>query len=260
MAVRIYPSRLQAATCCSRERMERICSRDDEQYAAAWPCCFFRSRWSILQIVFIPLRYPNRCLSATRSLTSAVLLLGIFSFPLPVSLRPSSLPPLLFPAPCGYFGRKWCGQQCTKVTYSGLLSKFRDKFYRQNIDNARPRQHKARREDTPRRYETRDDGPGGTATRRAGFPTARNPTVTGPERDRPRREAPEETSPEGNGHRRERYSGSIAEIHPPRMHPAVSGPSPRSRRSGTCRRHGGGRAGRHPPSRRCSGGWGRPAC
>ncbi len=118
-----------------------------------------------------------------------------------------SPPLLLFPAPCGCFGRKWCGQQCTKVTYSGLLSKFRDKFYRQNIDNARPRQHKARREDTPRRYETRDDGPGGTTTRRAGFPTARNPTVTGPERDRPRREAPEETSPEGNGPRRERDSG-----------------------------------------------------
>ena len=53
MAVRNYPSRLQAATCCFRERMERICSREDEQYAAARPCRFFRSRWSILQIVFI---------------------------------------------------------------------------------------------------------------------------------------------------------------------------------------------------------------
>ena len=42
----------------------------------------------------------------------------------------------------------------------------------------------------------------------------------------------------------------------PARPPAVSGPSPRSRRSGTCRRPRGGRAGRHPRSPRCSGGSG----
>lgn len=40
---------------------------------------------------------------------------------------------------------------------------------------------------------------------------------------------------------------------------AVNGPSPRSRRSGTCRRPRGGRAGRHPRSPRCSAGSGTPA-
>lgn len=40
---------------------------------------------------------------------------------------------------------------------------------------------------------------------------------------------------------------------------AVNGPSPHSRRSGTCRRPRGGRAGRHPRSPRCSAGSGIPA-
>lgn len=40
---------------------------------------------------------------------------------------------------------------------------------------------------------------------------------------------------------------------------AVNGPSPRSRRSGTCRRPRGGKAGRHPRSPRCSVGSGTPA-
>lgn len=51
---------------------------------------------------------------------------------------------------------------------------------------------------------------------------------------------------------------SVCRPHGPPHSGSIS-PSTRSRRSGTCRRRGAGRAGRHPPSPRCSVGSGRPA-
>ena len=176
------------------------------------------------------------------------------------------------------------GDNNAKVTHSTRLSKFRDKFYRQNIDNHRPGDAApgkevllpARRvaESDFRRHETRKDGaptpriPAITefrraATRHSGTAAHRNRKTqrsrsTGTARHG-NREAQGGSEHKGLGAQGARSTGDITETTPLRTPPAVSGPSPRSRRSGTCRRPRGGRAGRHPRSPRCSAGSGTPA-
>lgn len=186
------------------------------------------------------------------------------------------------------------GDNNAKVTHSTRLSKFRDKFYRQNIDNRRPGDAAPGKEGLLparrlaktafRRHET-----GKTAPQHPEFRRSRS--SGGPQRDIP---GPQHTGtarhkglgapePRGTGTARHkghevpepqdtkvsrlrnreaqgaRSTGGIPKTHPLRTPPAVSGPSPRSRRSGTCRRPRGGRAGRHPRSPRCSAGSGTPA-
>lgn len=176
------------------------------------------------------------------------------------------------------------GDNNAKVTHSTRLSKFRDKFYRQNIDNHRPGDAApgkevllpARRvaESDFRRHETRKDGaptprnsgvPGVPEGRNATFRDRSTPepqdTEVSEHRNREARE-PQDTKVSRLRNREAqgaRSTGGITKMHPLRTPPAVSGPSPRSRRSGTCRRPRGGRAGRHPRSPRCSAGSGTPA-
>lgn len=160
------------------------------------------------------------------------------------------------------------GDNNAKVTHSTRLSKFRDKFYRQNIDNRRPGDAASSKEGLLparrlaktafRRHETRK---GGAPTSRIPAPTefrraATRHSGTAAHRNR---EAREPRGSRGLGAQGARSTGDITETSPLRTPPAVSGPSPRSRRSGTCRRPRGGRAGRHPRSPRCSAGSGTPA-
>lgn len=171
------------------------------------------------------------------------------------------------------------GDNNAKVTHSTRLSKFRDKFYRQNIDNHRPGDAApgkevllpARRvaESDFRRHETRKDGaPTPRNSGVPGVPEGRNATFRDRSTPEPQdtevsehrnREARKPRGSRGLGAQGARSTGGIPKTHPLRTPPAVSGPSPRSRRSGTCRRPRGGRAGRHPRSPRCSAGSGTPA-
>lgn len=146
------------------------------------------------------------------------------------------------------------------------------------------------RQSPPRRRSVQQRGsPAGTTACENGLPTARNPERRRPNipnscahgvpedriatfRDRctpepqdtkvsehRNREARKSRGSRGLGAQGARSTGGIPKTHPLRTPPAVSGPSPRSRRSGTCRRPRGGRAGRHPRSPRCSAGSGTPA-
>lgn len=141
------------------------------------------------------------------------------------------------------------------------------------------------RQSPPRRRSVRRRGSSaGTTACENGLPTARNPerrrpntpefrrsrSSGGPQRDIPgplhtrtaRHRglgAPEPRGSRGLGAQGARSTGDITETSPLRTPPAVSGPSPRSRHNGTCRRPRGGRAGRHPRSPRCSAGSGTPA-
>lgn len=146
------------------------------------------------------------------------------------------------------------------------------------------------RQSPPRRRSVQQRGsPAGTTACENGLPTARNPERRRPNipnscahgvpedriatfRDRctpepqdtkvsehRNREARKPRGSRGLGAQGARSTGGIPKTHPLRTPPAVSGPSPRSRRSGTCRRPRGGRAGRHPRSPRCSAGSGTPA-
>lgn len=146
------------------------------------------------------------------------------------------------------------------------------------------------RQSPPRRRSVQQRGsPAGTTACENGLPTARNPERRRPNipnscahgvpedriatfRDRctpepqdtkvsehRNREARKPRGSRGLGAQGARSTGGIPKTHPLRTPPAVSGPSPRSRRSGTCRRPPGGRAGRHPRSPRCSAGSGTPA-
>lgn len=176
------------------------------------------------------------------------------------------------------------GDNNAKVTHSTRLSKFRDKFYRQNIDNRRPGDAASSKEGLLparrlakaafRRHETRKGGAPTsripaltefrrTASRHSGTAAHRNRKTqrsrsTGTARHG-NREARKPRGSRGLGAQGARSTGDITETSPLRTPPAVSGPSPRSRRSGTCRRPRGGRAGRHPRSPRCSAGSGTPA-
>ena len=176
------------------------------------------------------------------------------------------------------------GDNNAKVTHSTRLSKFRDKFYRQNIDNRRPgdaasgeegllparrlaktafRRHETRKGSAPtpripaltefRRAATRHSGTAAHRNREARKPRGTETARHG------NREAQGGSEHRGLGAQGARSTGDITETSPLRTPPAVSGPSPRSRRSGTCRRPRGGRAGRHPRSPRCSAGSGTPA-
>lgn len=146
------------------------------------------------------------------------------------------------------------------------------------------------RQSPPRRRSVQQRGsPAGTKSCGIGLPTARNPERRRPNipnscahgvpedhiatfRDRctpepqdtkvsehRNREARKPRGSRGLGAQGARSTGGIPKTHPPRTPPAVSGLLPRSRRSGTCRRPRGGRAGRHPRSPRCSAGSGTPA-
>lgn len=146
------------------------------------------------------------------------------------------------------------------------------------------------RQSPPRRRSVRRRGsPAGTTACENGFPTARNPerqrsntpnsgahgvpegrNATFRDRSTPEpqdtevsehrnREARKPRGSRGLGAQGARSTGGIPKTHPLRTPPAVSGPSPRSRHNGTCRRSRGGRAGRHPRSPRCSAGSGTPA-
>lgn len=146
------------------------------------------------------------------------------------------------------------------------------------------------RQSPPRRRSVQQRGsPAGTTACENGLPTARNPERRRPNipnscahgvpedriatfRDRctpepqdtkvsehRNREARKPRGSRGLGAQGARSTGGIPKTSPLRTPPAVSGPSPRSRRSGTCRRPRGGRAGRHPRSPRCSAGSGTPA-
>lgn len=146
------------------------------------------------------------------------------------------------------------------------------------------------RQSPPRRRSVQQRGsPAGTTACENGLPTARNPERRRPNipnscahgvpedriatfRDRctpepqdtkvsehRNREARKPRGSRGLGAQGARSTGGIPKTSPLRTPPAVSGPSPRSRRSGTCRRPHGGRAGRHPRSPRCSAGSGTPA-
>ena len=176
------------------------------------------------------------------------------------------------------------GDNNAKVTHSTRLSKFRDKFYRQNIDNRRPGDAASGEEGLLparrlaktafRRHETRKGGaptpriPALTefrraATRHSGTAAHRNRKTqrsrsTGTAKHR-NREAQGARSSSGSEHRGITKHWGHPEDAPSPHAAAVSGPSPRSRRSGTCRRPRGGRAGRHPRSPRCSAGSGTPA-
>lgn len=164
------------------------------------------------------------------------------------------------------------GDNNAKVTHSTRLSKFRDKFYRQNIDNRRPGDAASGEEGllpARRLAKTafRRHKPGKAALQHPEFRRSRS--SGGPQRDIPgplhtgtarhgNREAREPRGSRGLGAQGARSTGGITKTSPLRTPPAVSGPSPRSRRSGTCRRPRGGRAGRHPRSPRCSAGSGTP--
>ena len=174
------------------------------------------------------------------------------------------------------------GDNNAKVTHSTRLSKFRDKFYRQNIDNHRPGDAAPGKEGLLPARRVAESDFRRHETRKGGAPTSRIPALT-----EFRRTASRHSGTAAHRNRktqRSRSTGTATEpqdtkvsrlrnreaqgVSEHRGHPedapsphatAVNGPSPRSRRSGTCRRPRGGKAGRHPRSPRCSVGSGTPA-
>lgn len=171
------------------------------------------------------------------------------------------------------------GDNNAKVTHSTRLSKFRDKFYRQNIDNHRPGDAASGEEGLLparrlaktafRRHETRKDGAPTsripaltefrrTASRHSGTAAHRNRKTQRSRSTGTARHGNREAQG-GSEHKGLGAQGASRRRTLPARPPAVSGLLPRSRRNGTCRRPPGGRAGRHPRSPRCSAGSGTPA-
>lgn len=171
------------------------------------------------------------------------------------------------------------GDNNAKVTHSTRLSKFRDKFYRQNIDNRRPGDAASSKEGLLPARRLAKTAFRRHETRKGGAPTSRIPALTefrrtasrhsGTAAHRNRKTQRSRSTGTARHGNREAQGGSehkglgaqgASRRRPLSARPpAVSGPSPRSRRSGTCRRPRGGRAGRHPRSPRCSAGSGTPA-